>query len=214
MYSRKHYLELLEDAGKQLCGSDIEARAAACGFQVRENPVSGKEIIIDYFNRRFRSAIIDIVPADDGGRPMPLQIRIIALHYLISAGTHPVTGEFIPLKKIPGLENYGGVIKRRSEDVLVRAFGDKPALLKETVVRLGGAPVDIGDAAGRLFPLPRIPILAVFSSAEENIPAYATLMFDRSATSLLPLEDLVVLAEIVSHKLSNVSETIRKSAII
>jgi len=63
-----------------------------------------------------------------------------------------------------------------------------------------------GDAAARLFPLPRLPIVIVINKSEEGLPAAANLMYDRSATDLLPLEDLVVLAELVSHKLSNVAK--------
>lgn len=208
MYSRKHYLGVLGEAKKQLAGADMSARASACGYAVRKNTTGGVEIEVEYLGKHFRLDPAGLDAVSGGGRPMPLLMRIVVLHYLNGSGQPPLTGELVPLKKITELESYGPTIRWRTEDILVRAFGARPALLRETSERLGGAAVEIGDAGARLFPLPRVPMVISVNGEEEGIPADATVFYDKSITSVLPLEDAVVLAEIVSHKLANAARAV------
>jgi hypothetical protein len=202
MYSRKHYLSVLKEAEDSLAQLDL-MRARACGFGVRKVEGGGEGFTFECLGKLYTiSADAREVRSADG-RPMPLIMRVVVLHYLLRGGAAGFAGEYAPLKDMPGLELYACVIQRRSEDVLARAFGPAPELLKPAAARLGGLPVSMGDAAARLFPLPKIPMVVFVNGPLEEIPANAGTLFDRSAPELLPLEDLVVLAEIVSHKLVN-----------
>lgn len=49
--------------------------------------------------------------------------------------------------------------------------------------------------------LPRLPLLVVFNERDEELPATARVLFDVTAPSYLPTEDLSVLAEIAAVRI-------------
>jgi hypothetical protein len=208
MYSRKHYLEVLKEAEEKLLLYNIESRARVCGFSQRDTP-GGNEISFDHLGTEFKVILSGREIHIESEREMPLIMRVIVLHHLLEAGAAPLSGELAPLKDFPGLESYGATIRRRTEAILARSLGDAPERLIAAATLLGGASVLMGDAAARLFPLPRVPVVVVVNAAEEGLPASANLLYDRSAASLLPLEDMVVLGELISRKLANVANKIK-----
>ncbi|MFA6449955.1 MAG: DUF3786 domain-containing protein [bacterium] len=167
---------------------------------------SGEEI--KFYNFGCEYKIIDggkrIV--NGNGREMPLLMRVITMHHLIEAKPTPITGALAPIRSFPGLESYEATIRRRTEEILLRAFGNSPELLMASAERLGGVAVKMGDSAARIYPLPRLPIVIVINKSGEGLPAGAALLYDRSASELLPLEDIVVLAELVSRKIVNIAK--------
>jgi hypothetical protein len=204
MYSRKHYLEVLKEAEEKLALTELESCARICGFQLKETE-RGVEIIFDHYGKEYRIKERGKRIESVDGREMPLIMRVIALHHLIEAKPAPITGGLAPIRSFPGLESYEATIRRRTEELLSRAFGNAPERLAAVARKLGGAAVGMGDAAARVYPLPRLPIVIVINKAGGGLPAAAGLLYDRSAPELLPLEDLVALAELVSRKIVNIA---------
>jgi len=203
-YSREHYLKVLEEARVDLEGVDFRKRAGVCGFDYRESDGGAQlnfvSLGVDY---TIDLEKLDIMSED--GRVMPLQMRIVVLHFLKRENPVALTGELMPLTRFPELVNYAPVIRRRSEEILERRFADRPDLLPPAVEKLGGQVLDMADASGRLLPLPQLPVTFTVYESEPGLPGEATVMFDESAPKMLHLEDLVVIAELLSHKLVNVA---------
>lgn len=181
---------------------DAAERAEACGFEISED---GKTLYMNSLGRKY-----SIDPANwdmrmPGGRPMPLQVRILTMHYIKNAPKVWRTGELSPLRKLPGLEMYGPVVSRRSENILVKAFGDEPETLFDVLEKVGGEKVDMGDAGAKFIVLPKMPMTIMIHGAEPGLPAEASVMMDSRSGDVLHLEDLVVMAEILSHKLANLA---------
>ncbi len=65
---------------------------------------------------------------------------------------------------------------------------------------LGGTPLKYGDCSIRIPVIEGIPIVYILW-AETEFPAYTTVLFDQSANSYLPTEDLAVLAELTTIRL-------------
>ncbi len=206
MYSRKHYMKVLEEAKGELAGVDARERALVCGFDYVAGTGDGAALEFDSLGTRF-SVDCDTWDIKNmlTGRDMPLQFRILTLHLLWQAKDVEPTGDIMPLKAFRGLEMYEQVIRRRSDNILIRRFGDRSALLIKTVEELKGEKVDMGDAGGRFWPFPKMPVLAVVYEAEPGLPAEANMLFDSTADRLFHIEDLVVTAELLAHKLVNVA---------
>jgi hypothetical protein len=75
-----------------------------------------------------------------------------------------------------------------------------PADLLEAGKVLGGMPLKYGDCSIEIPTIEGIPIVYVLW-AETEFPASTTVLFDQSANSYLPTEDLAVLAELTSNRL-------------
>lgn len=202
MYSRKHYLKVFEEAKLEMPQIEAAERAKACGFELLDD---GATLTMSSLNRTFYIDSRTWEMKMQGGRPMPLQLRILTMHYIKKAPGVWRVGELSPLRKLPGLEMYGPVVSRRSEDILVKSFGEEPELLFDVMKKVGGEKVDMGDAGGRFIVLPKMPMTVMIHGAEPGLPAEASVMMDSRSGDVLHLEDLVVMAELLSHKLVNVA---------
>jgi hypothetical protein len=88
----------------------------------------------------------------------------------------------------------------RAIQPVAKAFGKKPADLLKAGKTLGGTPLKYGDCSIRIPAIEGIPIVYILWG-ETEFPASVTVLFDQSANSYLPTEDLAVLAELTSSRL-------------
>jgi hypothetical protein len=91
----------------------------------------------------------------------------------------------------------------RAIQPVAKAFGKKPADLLKAGKTLGGTPLKYGDCSIRIPAIEGIPIVYILW-AENEFPASTTVLFDQSANSYLPTEDLAVLTELTSSRLIRV----------
>ena len=73
---------------------------------------------------------------------------------------------------------------------IVRRYGnDAPGFLRKGF-ELGGEQLDFGDASLRLFPFPRVPVVLLLWTEDEEYPARADLLFDSTCSGHLPMDIL------------------------
>jgi hypothetical protein len=136
------------------------------------------------------------VRALEGQSPEPdAVLKTLLAHYLLGAGGELLAGAHASFREFPGGEVYYGPFVARTVGPLVACFGVRPSSLVRAATALGGQPAALGDAAATIKVLPRLPLTAVIWKGDEEISPSGNLLFDRSACSYLPLEDLVVAAE-------------------
>ena len=135
------------------------------------------------------------------GEEAPIREKILLLHYLQTASGAAPAGEWIAFEQVPSGELYLGNFKARSVDRLARAFGGREEMLVEVAGEIGGNRAEHGDVSVELRPLPQVPVLLVLWRGDDEFPAAGNLLFDARVTEYLPLEDMVVLAEMVATRL-------------
>jgi hypothetical protein len=76
-------------------------------------------------------------------------------------------------------------------DQIAERFGrDKVAFVAQGL-KFGGGIVPFGDAAVRLYPLPRVPVTVILYLHDDEYPARTTLFFDSTVDFQLSLSDIV-----------------------
>jgi hypothetical protein len=128
------------------------------------------------------------------------QILGVILSHYTSGKPTPATGILMKFNKLQGGYAYERAFEARATQPIAKAFGKRPADLLEAGKPLGGIPLNYGDSSIQIQALEGIPIVYILW-AETEFPSFATVLFDQSANSYLPTEDLAVLAELTSSRL-------------
>jgi len=73
-------------------------------------------------------------------------------------------------------------------------FGYQPELLYKAAKPFGYETMEYGDAAVKIYTLPKVPIVIGIWAGEESLPPSANILFDKSVTNYLDCEAAIALA--------------------
>ena len=108
--------------------------------------------------------------------------------YLNSAKDISLTGRLIkPVNMKEGQLFFRGSHLLPLDRVAEKYGSDRDGFLKRGDA-LCGEQISYGDAALRLFPLPRVPLVVILWIADEEFPPRADLLFDSSSEIQLPID--------------------------
>lgn len=141
-----------------------------------------------------------VTALDGGAEPGPVQ-ALLALHYLAHADGRPIADRWAAFRDLPDGLVYDGAVRGRVEPRLIATFGRAPERLGRAARRIGGVPVDVGDAAYAFDVLPRIRLAVAVYLGDEELPPAARLLYDASAGHYLPTEDLAILGGMLVGRL-------------
>jgi hypothetical protein len=113
----------------------------------------------------------------------------------------PPTGNWVSYREIPDAAFYYGAFLKRAVDPLKKVFGEALEGFERAARHLGGRSVEAGDAAFELWVLPRVPIRLILHAGDEEFPAEATILFDRSVGAILSAEDIAWLAGMTVYRI-------------
>jgi hypothetical protein len=114
--------------------------------------------------------------------------RLSVLWYLVNAKDIACTGRLVKLQNIKG----GDIFTKGSHvlplEPVASKYGRDKAGFIEKGKRIGGVQANLGDAALRFYPLPRIPVILQLWLEDEEFPARADLFFDSTCDMQLPTD--------------------------
>jgi hypothetical protein len=114
--------------------------------------------------------------------------KLSIVWYLASAKDIACTGSLVKLQSIRG----GDIFTKGSHvlplDPLAKKYGKNKEGFVEKGKSLGGELAKFGDAALRLFPLPRVPVILTLWVEDEEFPARADLLFDSTCDLQIPTD--------------------------
>jgi len=135
------------------------------------------------------------VTYQESDEEVPLWSKILILHYLVKSEGLPLTDTWVNFRQIPGGSTYYPAFVKRSQKPLCDFFSDRLDLLERAARTLGGEKTDYGDRAVRITALPRVPVVLVCWSGDEEFQSEAHILFDSSVSSYLSTEDVAVLSQ-------------------
>src|SRR5271169_5246861 len=114
--------------------------------------------------------------------------RLSVLWYLVNAKDIACTGRLVKLQNIKG----GDIFTKGSHvlplEPVASKYGRDKAGFIEKGKRFGGVQANLGDAALRFHPLPRIPVILQLWLEDEEFPARADFFFDSTCDMQLPTD--------------------------
>jgi len=122
------------------------------------------------------------------------EFELLVLTYLSQAADIPAEGTWISEKDLPG----GSLFFRGPHalplgPLLARFAEDLPGF-RRAAQALGGSGLPYGDAAYGFTALPRVPVGCLLWAGDEEFPARAGMLFDRTLGRHLPLDVVLALA--------------------
>jgi len=182
--------------GKDKSGLVRDAGICDLGGGDFELEILGTRALYDASKGRLRA---------EDGTDLPLRQEVVLLHYLCTADGTLVTGKEVSFSQIPGAAFYDPVFAARIRGRTAGTFGSVTDLFEKAAMGLGATKVDSGDLAVQFRALPRVPITIVLWRGDEEFEPSSNFLFDRSISSYLCVEDIVVLCEELVSKLTKLA---------
>ena len=186
-------------------------KVAECsGAQLTD--ISGRTLRIALLDRVFEIDIDSGSVLDTSSlEPASIYESLVLIHYLIHADGSKLTHEWVPYRDLPDGQVYYRNFLKRVNRPLKRVMDGAAAPFFSWLSILPGEPADYGDFSYVLNVLPGVPMLFIYWQGDEEVDSENSVLFDSSAPNSLPMEDLVVLAEIICYHLLG---SFRKQAVL
>jgi hypothetical protein len=163
---------------------------------------SQKVIIVEYLNQRYQVTFPDIdISLMDGEDEVPIEDKILILHYLTLAKGVPISNKLIAFKELPEGANYFPTFSKRSIEPLITHVGSQPHRLIEAAAKLGGHEVNYGDVAVTINGFSRVPVTIVLWQGDEEFSPRGNILFDATISDYLATYDITVLCENITWRL-------------
>jgi len=150
-----------------------------------------------------KGEITDNIGAVELNKKATFALSVLLSHYACSSPS-PLTGKLVKFSEIPGGRAYEGAFIARAVAPIAGFFGNRPQELLKATAKLNGKPARFGDVSAHFEALKGIPLTYILWKADE-FPATAHILYDASASSYLPTEDLAVLGELATSRLIQVA---------
>lgn len=136
-------------------------------------------------------------------QPAPAEFleQLCILAYLINAQDLPPANKFVGPEKLPSGQFFFRGLHSLPTERLEETFGKSPERLYEASEQFDAKRCEFGDASIELYALPRIPLTIVIWRGDEEFDARASILFDQTAGTHLPLDALGALVNLAVEAL-------------
>ncbi len=147
----------------------------------------GVDYLVDCRNRNIAASAL---PASSSLGYLPVFI----INYLMQIRSVPLTGEWISEKDLPGGVTFFRGPHEIPTSLISSRFGNDLEEFSRVCSLLKGQPADMADAAYVFYPLPHLAVALLYWLGDDEFPAEAKLLFDKSASGNLALDTLYAFA--------------------
>ncbi len=116
--------------------------------------------------------------------------RLSILNYLVNAREVPLAGQLVRPADLSGGDLFARGTHILPLDKIADLFSNDKETFSKKGRKLGGSEIEYGDMSIRLFPFPRIPVVLIVWSGDDEFPPRSSLLFDSSCTFHMPIDIL------------------------
>ena len=156
--------------------------------------------IVTLLNTEYTVKLSDrqIFSTQSSPQPAPAEFleQLCILAYLINAQDLPLANKFIKAENLPTGQFFFRGLHSLPTEKLEEVFGKSPESLYEASQQFDAKRCEFGDASIELYVLPRIPLQIVIWRGDEEFDARASILFDQTAGTHMPLDALGALVNL------------------
>ena len=177
------------------------AQRAKCQYLAR-----AERYIVTLLNAEYVVNLSDrnIFSARSGSAQEPAEFleQLCILAYLINAQDLPLADKLVGPETLQSGQFFFRGLHSLPTKKLEQAFGNRPEVLHHISAQFDAERCEFGDASIRLYILPRLPMTIVIWRRCEEFDARASILFDQTAASQLPLDALLAAANLTVEALA------------
>jgi hypothetical protein len=164
---------------------------------------------VPFLNRVYRVRFPDFEFTDQAETDIeiPIQEQILVLHYMLASAAPSLAGQWVAYREIPGASFYFSAFVKRAIDPVKNVFGQNLAGLSDAAAQLNGRAIEPGDVGFEFDFFPHAPLQLILYAADEEFPAEANILFDRTIGEILSPEDIAWLAGMLVYRLIAISKS-------
>ena len=180
------------EAALKKAWEDLDNQKAPKNLSVR---FMGDEYVVDAISGRILSLSCNV--------PVKDFLTILILHYLAQKlkGLPAASGQWLTFREFSGIEGYYDAYHKRAIEPLIRKYGRNPDAIKDALNRLPGRVSEGGDVSIVIEAFENVPVLIKLWKQDAEFGPDANIYFDASIKNIFCIEDIVVLAQMVSSQL-------------
>ncbi len=198
---QKVYKKTFDIACDEIRTGSLEERLLKAGITDYHEQGEGYRLVVPLFDDMIELVTPACTFKSAHGSSVSLVTKIVVLHYLLHASGRAVDTELIGYDDIPGCRSYLPVFEQRVVRPLLSAFGYARDAFMDAGKALGGNEEEFGSASITVRAFPRVPLTFVLWEGDQDFPASIKVLFDRSISDYLPLEDITVVAKMASTRM-------------
>ena len=127
-------------------------------------------------------------------------LELITIVYLVNATADPLKEELIGMSELKDAHFFQGPHAVNVSELLARYGNDREAF-RWASLKLGGAPLDLADAAYRFYPFPKVPVYYLLWEGDEEFSPNMSILFDRTIERHFSADGIWGLINLVSNGL-------------
>lgn len=176
------------------------AQRANCKY----NPET-KQYILKMLNENYTAALTNRTIYSNKSGTLQTQVKYLEelciLSYLINAKELPLANKLIKGESLPGGQFFFKGVHKLPAEKIENTFGDTPETIYKVSKKLDSQRQEYGDASISLFVFPRVPLTIIIWKRCEEFDARASILFDQTASSHLPLDALLAAVNLTVESL-------------
>jgi len=180
-----------EGLWQQLIGLDRQKTAKRAKCQYLNKP---ERYVVTLLNTEYVVNLSDkqIFSVQRGSPPVPAEFleQLCLLAYLINAQDLPLANKLVKPEALPSGQFFFRGLHSLPTEKLEETFGDCPEVLHQIAGQFDAKRCEFGDASIQFYVLPRVPLTIVIWHRCEEFDARASILFDQTAATQLPLDAL------------------------
>jgi len=170
------------------------------------NDPSHGEFRLKVWGRVVTISFPDLVACDANGKELNPALQALLIYHFHTTDGAPVADHYIAFSELHDGRFYAQAFQSYTGEEIRRTFGDERQRFDQAAQKAGGRPYVLGDSSFAFDLLPRVRLVVVFWSGDEDFPSNYQVLFDGAVTHHLPTDACAIAGSMLTRMIISENE--------